>query len=302
MKFKNFISKFHDHQFVKFIVVGFFNTLFGYLVFAGALFVGLHYALAAAVSVAAGAIFNFQTIGHFVFGSRHYSRLFKFFTVYFLVYLLKVAGLSALQGIGVNNYLGGALLILPLGIFSFSLNKFWVFMNQIDTRKKLALELKKIDPNEPLGLELFEAVARLSVTVSFEGVLFRENDGQLEIFLTRRSASDTAYPGDWHCPGTVFRPHTPNVPYNPESDAATRLAVKEFGVHKFASYKFVGEIFINEERGVFNPRVYLVRIEDPIVTIPGESGWFSVGKLPRDMVAPHRDLIIPIALKNRNIA
>lgn len=127
MLFKEIARKFHNHQFVRFVEVGILNTIFGYAIFAGLLYLGLHYTIAAFVSVAVGAFFNFHTTGHFVFGTRHYAFLLKFFTVYLIIYLAKVAGLFGLLQIGINNYLGGALLIVPLALISFFLNKFWVF-------------------------------------------------------------------------------------------------------------------------------------------------------------------------------
>ena len=127
MDFKPDWKKIHSYQFSRFLIVGIFNTIFGYAVFAALLYLGLHYTIAAFFSVALGAYFNFHTTGHFVFGSRHHSLLVKFLTVYFIIYLAKVSGLFGLQKLGVNNYLGGAILILPLGLTSFLLNKFWVF-------------------------------------------------------------------------------------------------------------------------------------------------------------------------------
>ena len=119
----------HSHQFLRFVAVGVLNTAFGYGVFVLLIFLGVHYSIAAFVSVAVGALFNFHTTGHFVFGTRHYRFLLKFCAVYLIIYLLKVAGLYGLQHIGVNNYLGGAILIPPLALVSFGLNKFWVFRN-----------------------------------------------------------------------------------------------------------------------------------------------------------------------------
>jgi putative flippase GtrA len=120
-----------QEQWVRYLAVGIVNTLFGYSVFAFLLFAGLHYTIAAFVSVAVGALFNFNTTGHFVFGTRHHSRLLKFCAVYLIIYVLKVAGLFGLGLVGVNHYAGGALLLLPLAAISFVLNKWWVFRKNI---------------------------------------------------------------------------------------------------------------------------------------------------------------------------
>lgn len=134
--FKQILLHAVDKQFVRFVAVGVFNTFFGFAVYVGLLYLGLHYTIAAFLSVAIGALFNFQTTGHFVFGTRHRSFLFKFCTVYLIIYLLKVTGLYVLLQVGINNYLGGAILIIPLAAVSFTLNKTWVFASTNESIKQ----------------------------------------------------------------------------------------------------------------------------------------------------------------------
>ncbi len=114
-------------QFLKFLLTGVVNTLFGYGVFALLIFLKVHYALASFAATSLGVAFNFHTIGRFVFGNRDQALIFKFFAVYGVVYLLSVGGLKALSAIGVSYYLGGGLLLLPMAIISFVLNRKFVF-------------------------------------------------------------------------------------------------------------------------------------------------------------------------------
>lgn len=114
-------------QLIKFIFVGGINTAFGYGIFALLLYIGLHYTLAALFGQIMGVIFNFFTTGRFVFDNKKINKLPAFVTVYGITYLLNILGLKLFLLINVNNYIGGAILILPIAIISFVLNKSFVF-------------------------------------------------------------------------------------------------------------------------------------------------------------------------------
>lgn len=114
-------------QFLKFLVVGGINTIFGYSVFALLIYVGLHYALASLLSTVLGVLFNFKTTGTLVFRNKDNSLIFRFFGVYGVVYVCNVLLLKFLGGSGLNMYWAGALVIAPLALLSFVLNKLFVF-------------------------------------------------------------------------------------------------------------------------------------------------------------------------------
>jgi putative flippase GtrA len=114
-------------QFLRFLLVGGLNTLFGYSVFALLIFLKFHYAVAALISTTAGVIFNFQTVGRLVFNEHNLRLIFRFFAVYAVVYGLNVLGLKLFDIVHVSAYISGAILILPLAALSFVLNKLFVF-------------------------------------------------------------------------------------------------------------------------------------------------------------------------------
>ena len=64
-KLVNLIKK---RKFVRFLLVGVLNTLFGYFSFATLIIIGLDYKLAALLATIIGVLFNFQTTGRLVFG------------------------------------------------------------------------------------------------------------------------------------------------------------------------------------------------------------------------------------------
>ena len=116
-----------DKQFHRFVAVGMLNTAVGYGLFAFFIYIGLHYTLAALFATILGVLFNFHTIGKLVFGRHDYRLMLRFFGVYGLTYLLNVAGLAVFDIVSIDMYLAGALLIVPLAIISFMLNRALVF-------------------------------------------------------------------------------------------------------------------------------------------------------------------------------
>jgi putative flippase GtrA len=135
MMFGSVEALFRRHMlFIKFIGVGFVNTIFGYSVYLICLFAGVNFALAALISTVLGIVFNFFTTGRFVFGSRKNSLFLKFVLVYCILYGFTVVGLSFLNARGVSYEIGGAIMILPNALLAFILNKTLVFNNNEKTK------------------------------------------------------------------------------------------------------------------------------------------------------------------------
>jgi len=116
-----------DVQFIKFLIVGGFNTLFGYLTFAFFIFINVHYTLAALLSTIAGIIFNFNTTGRLVFNNRNNRLIFRFFGVYLIVYGINVLFLKLFDSVQISMFIAGAAIILPVAVIAFFLNKYLVF-------------------------------------------------------------------------------------------------------------------------------------------------------------------------------
>ena len=125
--------------------------------------------------------------------------------------------------------------------------------------------LNRLIPGEPFGTMLCDAIMRITVTLAFEAVALRNNDGITEIYLRQRADGDTAYPGEWHVPGSLYR--------HSESDrnVADRLE-QEFGV-RIESLAFVDRIIVAEQRGTVHSLIFLVKLEgDP--HLDGRHGRF----------------------------
>jgi len=117
-----------DRRFIVFLLVGVLNTAFGYGLFALFIFFGLHYTLAVLFSTLLGVLFNFKTIGTIVFKNGSNRLIMRFVFVYAFLYILNISGIKALDTAGITNkYISGGILLLPLAVFSFLLNKKFVF-------------------------------------------------------------------------------------------------------------------------------------------------------------------------------
>lgn len=114
-------------RFIRFLLVGGLNTAFGYGVFVTCLWLGMHYALAGAISTVMGVLFNFKSTGNLVFRSKGNRRLPRFIAVYAIIYLVNVLALGVMLQFGIPEWLGGLILLLPSAILSYVLNRHFVF-------------------------------------------------------------------------------------------------------------------------------------------------------------------------------
>jgi putative flippase GtrA len=114
-------------KFLRFLAVGLVNSAFSYSVYALLIFLEVHYALAVLVANVLGVLFNFKTTGRLVFQSNDNRLIFKFVLVYASVYLLSVSSLKILLWLGLNRYLAGALIALPMAGVTFTLMSRFVF-------------------------------------------------------------------------------------------------------------------------------------------------------------------------------
>ncbi|MFA5871112.1 MAG: GtrA family protein [Parcubacteria group bacterium] len=124
---KIYIIKLINKQFIRFIIASGANTIFGYLVFSLFIFIGFRYPIAILFATICGILFNFQTIGRFVFLNKNSTLIFRFIGVYAITYLLFTTSVGILIHFHISAYIAGAIMTLPIGITSFLLNKKLVF-------------------------------------------------------------------------------------------------------------------------------------------------------------------------------
>ncbi|MDC0681056.1 NUDIX hydrolase [Sorangium atrum] len=139
-----------------------------------------------------------------------------------------------------------------------------------------------VDPREPLGSSLINALSRLPIHLAADAVCLRRNadSGALEVLLTRRGAS-AAGPGEWCCPGSVLSPGE-----QPEH------VLHRVGM-TISDFTFVGDYFSAATRGWMLSRVHQAKLAE----VPATGTWWPVEQLPNNLVPKHRELVIPMAVK-----
>ena len=120
-------EKIFSKRFIIFLLVGGLNTIFGYGIFALCIYLKFHYSLASLISTVLGILFNFKTTGVIVFKNNNNSLIFRFFLAYGISFCIGLCLLFLLNQIGINNYIGGALLILPGAVIAYTLQRLLVF-------------------------------------------------------------------------------------------------------------------------------------------------------------------------------
>lgn len=114
-------------QLLRFLFVGALNTAVGYALFALFVWLGLTYPVAIALATVLGVAFNFQSTGRLVFGHAPFSRLLRFVGVYVIVYAINVGAVALLIRWGATPYGANALVVLPLALIAFILQRRLVF-------------------------------------------------------------------------------------------------------------------------------------------------------------------------------
>ncbi len=121
---------FRSPMFHRYLVVGLLNTLFGYGIFALLVYLGLSYPISLLLATILGVLFNFKSIGILVFKSHNNRLIFRFISVYIIIYFLNLAGLKLLSVANVNIYIAGAMLLPLMAVVGFIINKRFVFTHE----------------------------------------------------------------------------------------------------------------------------------------------------------------------------
>ena len=126
--FFGILSRF-ERKFVKYLFVGFMNTVFSYVIYAICVTILSRPTLSLAVSYVIGILFNFQTTGRIVFKNKNNTLIFKFFLSYLTTFFINRYFLDMLVStFHVDKYLSQAILVFPIAMISFMLLKHFVFV------------------------------------------------------------------------------------------------------------------------------------------------------------------------------
>lgn len=114
--------------FLRFIIVGGVNTVFGWAVYSGAILYGLQQWQSLIVGMLAGICFNFVSLGGFVFRDMRVRRLPYFLVAYLVIYVFNLAGLEMIKAWINDPILAQLILAPPMALISFFLLSKKVFI------------------------------------------------------------------------------------------------------------------------------------------------------------------------------
>jgi putative flippase GtrA len=117
-------------QFLKFIVVGVGNTVFGYGVFAIIWFLTGSYRVAIVIATIIGTLFNFFTTGRLVFANRSMTALAPFVLVYAVTCGFNILLVDLMVWAGLNPLIAQLISIPPVVLAAYLLNARLVFRKQ----------------------------------------------------------------------------------------------------------------------------------------------------------------------------
>lgn len=117
-----------DRAFIRFVLIGILNTIFGVGLYCFFIYLGISYSVAVLFSTVLGVLFNFKTIGVFVFKNGDNRLIFRFLTVYSALYFVNIALIHLfIKLIELNEYIAGIVVTPIVAIVSFILQKHFVF-------------------------------------------------------------------------------------------------------------------------------------------------------------------------------
>lgn len=117
-----------DNCFIRFVLVGIVNTMFGVGMYCLLLFLGCSYWWAVLGANIFGVLFNFKTTGTLVFENKNNRLLFRFILSYIVVYFFNVFFVrSLIENFSIDKYLAGIIVMPFMAVFSFIIQRFFVF-------------------------------------------------------------------------------------------------------------------------------------------------------------------------------
>ena len=123
-----------DSKFLKFLIVGGFNTALNYLIWAFFIYLGLGYFLATTFSLIIGLVINYKSQAKFVFGGGSNRSFYLYVIGWLIIYLFNVGLLGFLISMGVETYLAGAVLVPVMAVLSFLVLRYIVFRDCASTK------------------------------------------------------------------------------------------------------------------------------------------------------------------------
>lgn len=114
-------------RFLRFLIAGGVNTLFGFVVYSLLIAAGMAVWLALFAGMLLGTVFNFFTTGGYVFRELSPARFPRFILCYLLVYLINLELIELVLTLLNNKIVSQAILVFPMALLSYLLMGRFVF-------------------------------------------------------------------------------------------------------------------------------------------------------------------------------
>jgi putative flippase GtrA len=122
------LEPFFSHEFIRFVLTGVLNTVFGFLVYVLLYWLFGNKLIALFIDYALGILFNFKTYSLLVFYSNDNSRIYRFIFVYLFAFGLNYVSLYIFCDIyTINAYVGQMIALTYVPIVLYLLLKNAVF-------------------------------------------------------------------------------------------------------------------------------------------------------------------------------
>jgi putative flippase GtrA len=136
---KDFLHRYFEPQFIRFVLVAVLNTLFGLFInyvflfiFEDLLKLNHAYVVSNFLATIVSILFNFKTYGILVFKNKDNKLLLRFLTVTLFTYLVNIGGIRLLEYLGSsNNYLNLTIMAIPVGLMNYVLNSKFVYKKKV---------------------------------------------------------------------------------------------------------------------------------------------------------------------------
>ena len=147
---KEFLKRYFEPQFIRFVLVAMLNTAFGLFInyvflfiFENLLKLNHAYVVSNFFATIVSILFNFKTYGILVFKNKDNKLLLRFLAVTTFTYLVNIGGIALLEHLGSqNNYLNLTIMAVPVGLLNYVLNSVFVYKKKakffnINRKKKV---------------------------------------------------------------------------------------------------------------------------------------------------------------------
>lgn len=121
------------NRFMRFLIAGGVNTLFGFTVYCVCIVAGIALWLALLIGMLSGTVFNFITTGGYVFRDLSISRFPRFLFCYLLIYGINFMLIDLISPWLSSKIVSQAIVTIPLALLSYLLMARFVFSSNAAT-------------------------------------------------------------------------------------------------------------------------------------------------------------------------